>query len=620
MPQYSNSPLGLVLGSTVTAGTNRVGSYTSSNVVQSLFSQGKTPTRFGFKPRTSNQYSDLSTLSLITYLENYQSMKLKYSDFAYLKNLGVYPNNRLMIARRFPSPVDDDLTAINTIPSAALISWVPDNEEFIKATDFGEEWENGEASFKSILNDIGKDVLLGDNKGKNLGDFIEGAAGAVPLPGFTEGLQWQIFNSLGATELDASNFPLGNPNIIKESKRRKIYDKDQSSSGLKCKFSVKMTVEYEQKFIDGIDPTIVYYDIIANALTFGTSESQFLFKKDVGSKFQEFINDLASGDGGRMRRALVRFLEAITDAVQKVANEILKWFDSKNAEKTNSSTETNQTDEEKKQKEQARQLNVRNTLSTKLESIKSLVYKLIGGFVNKYKIRIISVVNALTGTPSAPWHITIGDPRFPIFSSGDMLVESVQISMGKLLAFNNLPSSIKLDFTMTSARNLGAQEIYNKFSTGQGRTYQKYQLSFVETDQQDITEKEINQAKSERQMNVLRTKAKVNIGTDNTYKISDANKVGKDFFPESIKNISGVIYVANPDGSVFAKGDIQLREPSGTLISNKIPLSFESDGRVFDYSDPQKPKNIGSFTIGPEGAVTINSTDPRFKSQQELKN
>ena len=47
----------------------------------------------------------------------------------------------------------------------------------------------------------------------------------------------------------------------------------EAGSGLGCKVIVKVTVEYEQKFISGIDPTIVYMDIIQNALRFGTSPS-----------------------------------------------------------------------------------------------------------------------------------------------------------------------------------------------------------------------------------------------------------------------------------------------------------------------------------------------------------
>ena len=56
---------------------------------------------------------DVSPGSIIDYTKQYTSMSIKAADFAYLKNIGVYPNNRLMVARRFSGGMPDDLTAIS---------------------------------------------------------------------------------------------------------------------------------------------------------------------------------------------------------------------------------------------------------------------------------------------------------------------------------------------------------------------------------------------------------------------------------------------------------------------------------------------------------------------------
>jgi hypothetical protein len=45
------------------------------------------------------------------------------------------------------------------------------------------------------------------------------------------------------------------------------------------------------------------------------------------------------------------------------------------------------------------------------------------------------------------------------------------MKFGKVLSYNDLPSSISLEFTLTSARNLGGQEIFDRLNTGQGRSY-----------------------------------------------------------------------------------------------------------------------------------------------------
>ena len=43
--------------------------------------------------------------------------------------------------------------------------------------------------------------------------------------------------------------------------------------------------------------------------------------------------------------------------------------------------------------------------------------------------------------------------------------------MGPVLGFNDLPTSIKAEFTLKPARNLGADEIFTRFNTGKGRSY-----------------------------------------------------------------------------------------------------------------------------------------------------
>ena len=90
----------------------------------------------------SDSVYDTSVLNIIEKLANTKG-QLKPADFAYLKNVGVYPNNRLMVARRFASPTGDNImikkkpTEIGSL--ATLITWVPEAEDFLNIS-FGEEW------------------------------------------------------------------------------------------------------------------------------------------------------------------------------------------------------------------------------------------------------------------------------------------------------------------------------------------------------------------------------------------------------------------------------------------------------------------------------------------------
>jgi len=288
-----------------------------------------------------------------------------------------------------------------------------------------------------------------------------------------EGLQYAVMQELGLTDFGIGNSPLGNPNLVRQSKRRDLPEKNRAGSGLTAKISVKFEVEYEQKFIDGVDPTLAYMDILQNALTFGTSDAVFQFNASFGDTTAPIIKDLISGDTGAIIRALLSFMGALLNAIVKVGKKLVDGLNGSHgnlfqrigegvSSLKNAVTSTD------------------NQNSALAGTIQNIFAATIGSVISKYKVRLIAITQALTGAPSAPWHITIGNPKKPMFTSGDMLCEEVTVTLGKTLAFNDLPSSIKIAFTLTNARSLGAQEIFNRMNTGRGRSYQRYQLSTVE--------------------------------------------------------------------------------------------------------------------------------------------
>jgi hypothetical protein len=472
--------------------TNRNYQVLSGRGVKSIFSMGAgqfSPFPTAMDPKNGNVTSlqsagdvhrdeiyDTSITSLVQYFNQvndkgvplFPSMRLDYADFAYLKDVGVFPNNRLIIARRFSSGVGNDLTSIKTSPLSTLISWVKEDQDFIDIK-YNEEWSAAEADFESVLNDIGEDVKASkDMENPAAGALMKRAFDILPLPGFMEGLQYQVLRNMGLTDAGIGNSPLGNPNMIAEAMRRKTVDFKQGDSGLIAKFSVKMTVEYEQKFINGIDPTLVYMDIIQNALTFGTSDSAFKYSSAFGMGVSSVIQNLISGDIGAIFKALASFVTSLLTALGNLIDTFVNILVEP---------------EGKVQKDADGKVKEPDNDALKIEFskfLKAAFASTIGHVISKYKIRLIGIANALTGSPSTPWHITIGNPKKPLFSSGDMLCTDVTLSFGKVLAFNDLPSSIKLDINFTSARNLGAQEIFNRFNTGKGRSYVRLNKSFVE--------------------------------------------------------------------------------------------------------------------------------------------
>jgi hypothetical protein len=412
----------------------------------------------------NNDVYDTSILNIIEKLSSSNRAALRPLDFAYLKFLGVYPNNRLMIARKFSTPMKDNImTKGGSAPLAVLISWKPETEENFLDFTFGEEWEDAAADFTDVLNKIGGDFGIGGS-----GGGLSKALNVIPLQGFTETIQRKVLTKLGILEdikEDPNGVPIqtdtplpsGNPNIIKMAKRRKTFGYSEKGSGLKCTISIKMACEYEQKFISGIDPTIAWMDIINNVLSFGTSISNtYGLSENFSKKLDEYSKDV--------NKLIGDVVDGLADAFRDLSDKIEIAINSLSGQDSDAAKKAREDAELEKNKDGL------SKFKNLIDDTTGLLKKTLKETVSKYRIEIMGIAHNLSGMPSTPWHITIGNPLRPIFCSGDMLVDEVTLKLGSNLAFNDLPSTIKVEFTLKNARPLGLQEIMSKFNTGYLRT------------------------------------------------------------------------------------------------------------------------------------------------------
>jgi len=420
----------------------------------------------------NNDVYDTSVLNIIEKLSACPKASLRPQDFAYLKELGVYPNNRLMIARKFASPQKDNiLDKKGQAPLATIISWKKPDQDFLSIS-YGEEWMEAEADFKGVLNSIGENFGIGGSKSAlpGIGDMASGGFGALPLPGFTETLQREFLSSIGILEKNAADvevLPSGNPNLIKMAKRRKLVAYGAAGSGLKCSVSITMEATYEQKFISGIDPTIAYMDILNNLVHFGTQNSDTY---GLSKKFENNLNKWTR-DPGTLIDDLIASLSNSFGKVKELITSAFNEIDAKIKQKDEKSDDKKaRLKEEAKEKRKKADTFADSIVST-AGSITESFKKTLKDTVKKYRIEIMGIANALSGSPSTPWHITIGNPLRPVFCSGDVYVsDMVKLDLGKDLAFNDLPSTITVSFTLRNARPWALQEILAKFNTGYIRT------------------------------------------------------------------------------------------------------------------------------------------------------
>jgi len=477
MAKYTASPLGLISEESFNyqqqTGNLNSSRFSTKNTLNRSPENGngivRHPLSFGsVSDIHSDAVYDISTSNIITQLDKYNTMRLKWADFAYCRDFGVYPNNRLVVCRRFDHPVIDDLTFagvnINTEPISTLISWIPDTENILSFS-FGEVWVDSQPSFKDLLNDVGNDAGLGSINFK-LGDVLASGSNLVPLPGFTEGLQRQILTKAGFIDPKSTDIiPSGTPNLIKESKQRQLIKEDQAGSGLSGKFSVKIKCSWEQKFISGVDPTLIYYDILQTILSFGGSQAVFyLGKRSSLGKLDGILKDFLKPGGATdlIKKIVQSFVESLKSIITEVSVLIGKFFDSTYGEKDSGSSDSSKDADYLARIEKEKNDNL--ILSTQIK-VGGILKSFTDTVLKKYRIQALGVVTTLTGLPSTPWHITIGNPLRPIFSSGDMLTQDVTVNLGPQLAFNDLPSFIECEFTLVSARNLGTDEIMEKLSS-----------------------------------------------------------------------------------------------------------------------------------------------------------
>lgn len=469
MANYTGSPLGLISEASFNYrqyNSNESSSrFSTKNTLNKVAENEngivKHPLTFGSIDSVhSDAVYDIRTANIIEQLDKYPTMRLKWSDFAYCRDYGVYPNNRLVVCRRFDHPMIDDLTFagkdIVSEPISTLISWLPETDNIL-SFNFGEVWIDAQPSFKDLLNEVGDDVGLGKINFK-LGDALSQGVNLVSLPGFTEGLQRKILGSVGIIGDSKTEdiIPSGTPNLIKESKQRQMIKEDQAGSGLVGKFSVKVKCSWEQKFISGVDPTIIYYDILQTILAFGGSQAVFyLGKRSNLGGLDETLKDYLKPGGAT--RLIKKVVEAFASSLQKVIGEVKdsigKFFDSTYDKNSGGSDSSKDQKEVEKEERDRRNKTISGIISSFSEHV-----------IKKYRIQALGVVTTLTGLPSTPWHITIGNPLRPIFSSGDMFTQDVTVNLGPQLAFNDLPSFIECEFTLQSARNLGIDEIMEKLS------------------------------------------------------------------------------------------------------------------------------------------------------------
>jgi hypothetical protein len=419
-------------------------SYKSNDGGQT-FIQNDTTSSYSSKGKSE----EITIQKLVTWSEKYPALQLRYQDFVYNKMMGYFPNNRLIVVRRFKSGVPDNLfdhyvkgDIEATQPLSTMVTWLKPDETPI-TINYNENWESNNSGLTELL----AGITTGQKELGGTGNFIKHKLMPVAMEAFgvkrEDGLSWM------------DNEPGGDPNLIGSSQERKV-----AGAGLSSTINFSVEFDYELRYINGVDPTIAMLDLISNCLRMGTSTARFYFPSKA-LKESEFISKTINSNLGDLVKSFEEnigtVLESFNKGVESLVSDAKDYLTNAVSTKTKGvKTKTDTKTEE----------------PSKSRNLKEVTNKTIKWLISRYRERFKSAFAADTGSPSGVWHVTIGNPMNPIVSCGDLIPSgSNEIKMGTELGYNDFPTSFKCKINLTSARARGRDELERIFNSGRGRFY-----------------------------------------------------------------------------------------------------------------------------------------------------
>lgn len=408
------------------------------------------------------------------------ALRLKAADFAYLRDLGIYPLNRMCILRRFPDGafLHENLEEMSCEPIATCIGWVKADQNFGNIS-FNETWDTTDKRFDQKLMEI-VSKMPGMDK-----------TPISPIPDFAQGMLFEFYKRAGLTGIeeetntytgvesggDASNWglmniPIGDPNILHEGPYR-----PSESQNLKSDFTFDFETTYEQKMLGDIDPGSAMLDIIDNLLAIGTSNMKFYWsensptiveaRKAVSGKANDvdawwiFISTIMESFWTSLSSLFQNITTKTKEIVTTIMDSVTTTMDSgtTNGSSGSSGTGTNG--------------GIKDGGEVTLDVIKKLMGTILTSTVAIHRYELRGSIELMTGgrLSSTPWHLTIGNPYSPWLSTNHIIVKSATIETSTEMGFNEQPKYLTVKFNCALSRSLGKQEILRMFNNTYRRNY-----------------------------------------------------------------------------------------------------------------------------------------------------
>lgn len=382
-----------------------------------------------------------------------------YSDFMFCKHIGKVSNNYMITLRRFPLPVDDFIGAIGEDPAQRLLN-VSKNATCIgcMVTWMGVSGNNlsdilkysYKMPFKS--EDADRQSLQGSaDENQNFLNNIYSVFDQKYREQYQNGMAGEAANgAFGYLGIDLGNPPY--KNIAQQEDSLKVYgpvDTIRSTyvrddKGLEFNQQITLTFEYELRSYNGINGKQAMLDLISNILNVTYTTGSFW-----GGGYKGYAshqsNIFANLNIFKARGGFTDFIDDFSTDINNLSSGLRSQYGDGNGG-----------------------IKWSNVLQT-LNSIGGMI---MSGMLNKLgRPQKVMYNSLLSPAPIGFWHVTIGNPKRPIMSIGNMIITECSIEHQGPLGLDDFPTGLKVTVTLDRGKPRDLRDIEKLYMQGNDRIY-----------------------------------------------------------------------------------------------------------------------------------------------------
>ena len=433
----------------------------------------------------------------------------RYADFMFCKDLGKISNNHLITLRKFPGPIGDNIfqeaypdkdkpnNPFAGYPDIGrMITWFgnEDNKlEDICKFNYRATWKPFTAEIQQVPSEQKDNGILDQFANtlspKNNELIYKGFSGNTGL------LRWgsSMIELPIIGSKDMANNQYYSWDLLRNYDQHRIYtpantiwDTHVYEGKLEFNQEITLTFRYVLRSYANINPKSAFLDLLGNIMvvtyrrgTFWGGETKIIGPQGNNSVYKTadaWLNKGFDELGGIWKQIstgtfnMQQLQGWISNAMQAVKQEASDVVDNgKSMIKT--VTGKGNEDDKKKTEKVVKKVEEANKKYGWTDAIKGMIKNQLG------RPAMYASNSILSGEAVGPWHLTIGNPRNPIMSMGNMIIDSpVEIQQSGPLGIDDFPSEIKVTVTLKHGRPRDAVEIEKMYTKGRSGIYKPMNL------------------------------------------------------------------------------------------------------------------------------------------------